>query len=53
MGKTKPLVFISHKHSDSAIATVVAKFLRDRSLGQVECSSLRIGPFEDHGLEPA
>lgn len=36
MGKTKPLVFISHKHSDSAIATVVAKFLRDRSLGQVD-----------------
>jgi hypothetical protein len=36
MGKTKPLVFISHKHSDSPIATVVAKFIRDRSLGKVD-----------------
>ena len=32
----KPLIFISHKHSDSAIATVIAKFIRDRSLGSVE-----------------
>lgn len=30
-----PLVFISHKHSDSAIATVVGNFIQDRSLGNV------------------
>jgi hypothetical protein len=33
---SKPLIFISHKHSDSEIATVVAKFIRDRSLGSVD-----------------
>lgn len=36
MDKNRPLVFISHKHSDSAIATAIAKFLRDKSLGAVD-----------------
>ncbi len=35
-GNPKPLVFISHKHSDSEIGTAVAKFIRDRSLGGVD-----------------
>ena len=32
----KPLIFISHKHSDKEVATVIAKFIRDRSLGSVD-----------------
>lgn len=31
-----PLIFISHKHTDNAIATVIAKFIKDRSLGNVD-----------------
>ncbi len=32
----KPLIFISHKTSDSEIATVIANFIRDRSRGDVD-----------------
>jgi len=32
----KPSVFISHKHLDNAIASVIAKFIMDRSLGNVD-----------------
>lgn len=32
----KPLIFISHKTSDSKIATVIAKFIRDRSQNVVD-----------------
>ena len=34
--KERPLVFISHKHSDSEIAKLVAQFIRNRSLGNVD-----------------
>src|SRR5437773_1336560 len=32
----KPLIFISHKTTDSKIATVIAKFIRDRTQGAVD-----------------
>ena len=30
---TKPVVFISHKHSDSPIAETIAKFVKNKSAG--------------------
>ncbi len=33
---TKPLVFISHKHADAALAKIVAQFIAGRSLGSVD-----------------
>jgi hypothetical protein len=34
--KERPLVFISHKHSDAELAKLVAQFIRTRSLGHVD-----------------
>jgi hypothetical protein len=36
MSESKPLLFISHKHSDHAIAQVVAQFITDKSRGDVD-----------------
>lgn len=33
---TKPLIFISHKHADAALAKIVAQFIVGRSLGSVD-----------------
>src|SRR5262245_54449735 len=35
MPEDRPLLFISHKHADAAIAQVVASFIEDRSNGTV------------------
>lgn len=34
--KERPLIFISHKHSDKELAKIVAQFIRNRSLGDVD-----------------
>jgi hypothetical protein len=36
MEKTKPLIFISHKTTDSKIATPIAEFIRKKCMGTVE-----------------
>lgn len=36
VGETRPLVFISHRHEDKALADVIGRFIRSSSAGQVE-----------------
>src|SRR5262245_18447066 len=33
---SNPLIFISHKHADSAIASVISSFLREKTLGKID-----------------
>lgn len=46
----KPLLFISHKHSDKGIASAISKFLKERALGKIDIFQSSNYEFNGPGL---